>query len=84
MIQQKIAATTTPNLQALAGDVVREMIRRDPELWARVRKDAALWRQFGFDEPPAAEGERRPDSVGGASFSAGGGPSRRRAGGRVP
>jgi hypothetical protein len=37
------------DLHAVAGDVVRDLIRRDPALWARVEKDPELRRQFGFD-----------------------------------
>jgi hypothetical protein len=43
------------DLRAAAGDVVREMIRRDPVLWERVQHDPELRRQFGFDDPPARE-----------------------------
>ena len=36
------------------GEAIRDIIRRDPELWARVQADPALWQMFGFaDQPPA-------------------------------
>lgn len=38
-----------PDLWALAGEVVRDLIRRDPALWACVQADDALWREFGFE-----------------------------------
>ncbi len=38
-----------PDLRAVAGEVIRDLIRRDPVLWERVRLDPALRRQFGFD-----------------------------------
>jgi len=40
--------------------VLRDIIRRDPDLWRRVQRDRALWQAFGFDtetedvEPPTA------------------------------
>jgi hypothetical protein len=43
------------DLRAATGDVVREMIRRDPVLWERVQRDPELRRQFGFDDSPAPE-----------------------------
>jgi hypothetical protein len=36
------------DFRAVAGDVIREIIRRDPALWAQVQGDAALRREFGF------------------------------------
>lgn len=45
-----------PDLRTVAGVVVRDLIRRDPALWARVRADASLWRQFGFDEDDTTAG----------------------------
>ena len=38
------------DLHAVAGEVVRDMIRRDPELWAAVQRDPEMRRAFGFDE----------------------------------
>jgi len=29
--------------------VLRDIIRRDPDLWSRVQQDEALWQVFGFD-----------------------------------
>jgi len=29
--------------------VLRDIIRRDPDLWSRVQQDEALWQAFGFD-----------------------------------
>jgi len=29
--------------------VLRDIIRRDPDLWRRVQQDRALWQAFGFD-----------------------------------
>jgi len=29
--------------------VLRDIIRRDPDLWSRVQQDQALWQAFGFD-----------------------------------
>lgn len=43
-------ASAGVELHALAGDVVRELIRRDPALWALVQQDPELRRQFGFEE----------------------------------
>ena len=50
-----IAAGASPahsalDLRAVAGDVVRDLIRRDPVLWSRVQADPALRRQFGFED----------------------------------
>ncbi|MFN8557398.1 MAG: hypothetical protein U0531_08620 [Dehalococcoidia bacterium] len=42
-----------PDLRAVAGDLVRDLIRRDPELWARVQADPELRRSFGFDDDSA-------------------------------
>lgn len=42
----------SPDLREVAGEVVRDLIRRDPALWARVRADASLRRDFGFDDEP--------------------------------
>jgi hypothetical protein len=39
-----------PDLRAVAGDLIRDIIRRDPALWARVRVDQTLRREFGFDD----------------------------------
>ena len=39
-----------PDLQEVAGEVVRDLIRRDPALWERVQADPALRRSFGFDD----------------------------------
>ena len=47
-----VKARPRVDLRAATGDVVREMIRRDPALWERVQRDPDLRRQFGFEEPP--------------------------------
>jgi hypothetical protein len=42
-----------PDLRAITGGLVRDLIRNDPELWARVQADSELRRQFGFDDAVA-------------------------------
>ena len=37
-----------PDLRAVVDDLVRDLIRRDPALWAAVQADPALLRQFSF------------------------------------
>lgn len=51
VVDTATAARPAIDLRVAAGDVVREMIRRDPALWERVQRDPELRRQFGFDEP---------------------------------
>ena len=41
---------STLDLCMVAGELVRDLIRRDPVLWSRVQADPALRRQFGFDD----------------------------------
>ncbi len=44
------------------GAAIRDLIRRDPELWTRVQADPALWQTFGFaDQQPAADEEPGQD-----------------------
>lgn len=38
------------DLHAVAGELIRDLIRRDPALWARVQGDASLRRAFGFED----------------------------------
>ncbi len=38
------------DLHAVAGELIRDLIRRDPALWARVQGDPALRRTFGFED----------------------------------
>ncbi len=45
---------SSQELRAAVGEAIRDIIRRDPELWARVQADPALWQTFGFaDQRPA-------------------------------
>ncbi len=40
-------------VRTAVGEAIRDIIRRDPTLWARVQADPALWQMFGFaDQPP--------------------------------
>jgi hypothetical protein len=48
------AAGAALDLRAVAGEVVRALIRGDPALWARVQADARLWHEFGFDGEAAS------------------------------
>ena len=41
-------APNRPDLRAVAGEMIRDLIRRDPALWVRVQADAGLMREFGF------------------------------------
>ena len=44
-----------PDLRAAVDELVRDLIRRDPELWAALQADPELRRQFQFAvEEPAA------------------------------
>jgi hypothetical protein len=36
------------DVRRAVGDAIRDLIRHDPALWARVQADAALWQTFGF------------------------------------
>jgi hypothetical protein len=38
------------DLHAVAGELIRDLIRRDPALWARVQGDLTLRRAFGFED----------------------------------
>jgi hypothetical protein len=53
-IERPPVSPTGPDLRIVAGEVVRDLIRRDPALWAAVQNDPALRRQFGFDDEPGA------------------------------
>lgn len=41
------------DLRALTGELVRDLIRRDPALWACLQDDPDLRREFGFDGDPS-------------------------------
>lgn len=51
-------AVDAPTLHAVAGELVRDLIRRDPALWAALQADPAMRREFGFDDELVAQPHR--------------------------
>jgi hypothetical protein len=43
------------DVRRAVGDAIRDLIRHDPDLWARVQADAALWQSFGFTDAVPAD-----------------------------
>ncbi len=56
-------APSSRELRAAVAEAIRDIIRRDPELWTRVQADPALWQTFGFDEQPPAGTTKRQRAV---------------------